>query len=91
MRYFMYRVLLATIRDKGNCPCPRCLVVKSDIAKLGHKIDIQNRVSKARSYLSDTIKLARSFIYEQGRKITSKAVEQLLKSKSWVPTLVSLL
>jgi hypothetical protein len=52
------RVLLATVRNKGNCPCPRCLVRKEDIFKLGQVRDIQNHLSHARSYVGDLIKRA---------------------------------
>ncbi|KZP21447.1 hypothetical protein FIBSPDRAFT_714836, partial [Athelia psychrophila] len=29
------KILLATIRDLGICPCPRCLVKLEDVDKLG--------------------------------------------------------
>ena len=37
-----FRILLATIRDKGFCPCPRCLVPKTHLDRLGLKLDIKN-------------------------------------------------
>ena len=33
------RALLATIRDKGLCPCPWCLVPKSKLDQTGMKRD----------------------------------------------------
>jgi hypothetical protein len=47
------RVLIATIRDKGLCPCPRCFVLKSEIDKLGQKLDARYRITQARSYLGN--------------------------------------
>jgi hypothetical protein len=83
------RVLLATIRDKGHCPCPRCLVLKTDIPKVGQKLDCRSRLSKARTYLRDTIQTARKFIYNLGLNVKGAAVERLLEAQSWVPTFVS--
>lgn len=34
------------------------------------------------------VKLARRFIYEQGKPVTGQAVEDLLKEESYVPTMV---
>ena len=85
----LIRVLLATIRDKGHCPCPRCLVLKTEIPKIGQKVDRRNRLSRGRTYLRDVIKTARHFIYNLGRNVKGAAVERLLEAQSWVPTFVS--
>lgn len=77
------------MRNKGNCPCPRCLVLKADIHKIGQVRDLQNRLSKARVYVGDRIRVARDFIYKLGRNINSVFVERVLFEHSWVPTLVS--
>ena len=82
------RVLLATVRDKGLCPCPRCLICKVDIDKVGQKRDSCDRITKARTYLGDMIQTARRFIYDLGFNIDSAAVERVLKPQSLVPTLV---
>ncbi|KIM76449.1 hypothetical protein PILCRDRAFT_12697 [Piloderma croceum F 1598] len=57
------KVLLASVRDKGVCPCPRCLVRKADIHKLGQKIDSRNRLSKTRQYVGHIIKSASLHLY----------------------------
>jgi hypothetical protein len=80
--------LIATVRDKGLCPCPRCFVLKSEIDKLGQKLDARYRITQARSYVGDIITSARNFIYKLGYGVGSAAVERLLKEKSWVPTRV---
>jgi hypothetical protein len=45
-----FRVLLATIRDKGYCPCPRCLIPKKSFDKMGLIHDLRARISTARTY-----------------------------------------
>ncbi|KAJ3963597.1 hypothetical protein EV361DRAFT_762035, partial [Lentinula raphanica] len=37
------KVLLATIRDFGSCPCPRCLCSKSNLDQMGTKRDKKTR------------------------------------------------
>lgn len=81
------RVLLATIRDRGLCPCPRCLVPKSRLDCLGLARDKAIR-SKLREFTKDRVLLARRVIYELGNSITGVRVEDLLKDISAVPTLV---
>lgn len=80
--------MISTIRNKGLCPCPRCFILKTDIDKLGQKLDARYRITQARIYLGNIITTARDFIYKQGYGVTSAAVERLLKEKSLVPTRV---
>jgi hypothetical protein len=84
------RVLIATVRSRGICPCPRCLVAKVDLHKVGQIRDSQNRLSNARHYMGDVIRRARDFIYKLGLNVAGAAVERLLFAHSWVPTLVRL-
>ena len=88
---FNERVLLATIRSKGLCPCPRCLVPKSHMDRLGLKRDVRARLTQFRKYMASNVKAARESIYGLALGIRSQAVENLLKSFSGVPTIVSLL
>ncbi len=81
-----FRILLATIRDKGLCPCPRCLVLKTHLDRLGLKLDIRNRLTQFRRYMADKVKAARHIIYQLARPITGTKVEALLKPFSGVPT-----
>jgi hypothetical protein len=82
-------VLLATIRNKGLCPCPRCLVSKSELDRLGLRRDISIRINKFREYAADKVDIARKAIYNLAKAIHSTVVEDLLKSFSGVPTLAS--
>jgi hypothetical protein len=83
------RALLATIRDKGLCPCPRCLVPKSKLDQTGTKRDSKFRLRNDRTYLFDHVLIARNAIYKSAASITGSAVNRLLKATSSVPTLVS--
>ena len=85
------RVLIATIRDMGNYPCPRCLVPKKQISNLGSLSDMNNRVRKSRKDdLEYKVKVesARNIIYRQKYSVNSEAVENILKPESLVPTRV---
>ena len=84
----IFRVLLATIRDKGLCPCPRCLVSKSRFDLMGQRRDIVFRQKNIREYLSLFVLKARELIYKKGIAIGGVAVNQLLKETSAVPTIV---
>ncbi|KAF8873129.1 hypothetical protein BD779DRAFT_1613708 [Infundibulicybe gibba] len=84
-RFFTYsadypeKVLLATIRDKGLCPCPRCLITKSKLDGLGLRRDITTHANNVRQFMAGNL----------ARPICSAAVEDLLKSFSGVPTSAS--
>jgi hypothetical protein len=87
-----FRVLLASIRDKGRCLCPRCLIPLSHVENLGTVQDMKLRKSLAR--LDDDIKrhdvkTARDLIYEKNYAINSKAVKAILQKQSLVPTAAS--
>ena len=83
------RVLLATIRDKGLCPCPRCLTPKSEMDQTGAKRDSQFREKNVRKYLLNYVRAARDAIYKRASAICGVVVDRLLKPTSSVPTLVS--
>jgi hypothetical protein len=84
------RTLLATIRDQGVCPCPRCLIPKPKLDRLGLVSDSKNRIDKARKFDTDSVNKARKAIYELGKPIGGIHVQRLLKASSAVPTSVSL-
>ena len=84
------RVLLATIRDQGSYPCPRCLVPKNKLDQVGLVFDLRSRIDNVRKYLGDLVAEARKAIYKLGIPINGIAVQRLLKDTSSVPTLVSL-
>ncbi|KJA26033.1 hypothetical protein HYPSUDRAFT_105527, partial [Hypholoma sublateritium FD-334 SS-4] len=94
LRIFSYsadypeKVLLSSIRNLGSCPCPRCLVPKDSIDKLGTKFDQRRRVTLARKdnlQYRARISSARDIIYKQNRTVDSNFVDHLLKPESLVP------
>lgn len=85
-------VTLTTIRDFGLCPCPLCLVEKSDIRKMGLVADMSARVKRARidsTARRRKVELSRKIIYDRGCAVNHNSVETLLKAESLVPTRVS--
>ena len=88
------RVLLSTVRNMGNCPCPRCLIPKDRTDLLGTKRDQKQRTTLARvddlSYKAK-ISSAREIIYQNKHPVDSVLVQRILKSQSLVPTEVFLL
>jgi hypothetical protein len=91
MKFLHDRVLLATIRNFGSCPCPRCLVPKGKIPDVGTALDERRREKLRRvdNYNRNwNVSLAREFIYEKGLGVKSAAVERLLAEESNTPTKV---
>jgi C4-type Zn-finger protein len=75
----------------GECPCPRCKIKKRDIWKLGTPEDMASRVELKReddARRQEVVQSARKLIYEDGYVVNSKAVEDILKPESLVPTVV---
>ncbi|THV05942.1 hypothetical protein K435DRAFT_816082 [Dendrothele bispora CBS 962.96] len=94
-RFFTYsadypeKVLLATIRSLGHCPCPHCLVEKDQIRQLGTHWDRNRRERKARvdtTQRQNLINNMRRWIFDWGYRITSQAVEVVLQPFSYIPT-----
>ncbi|KJA21682.1 hypothetical protein HYPSUDRAFT_111821, partial [Hypholoma sublateritium FD-334 SS-4] len=95
LRIFAYsadypeKVLLTSIRNMGNCPCPRCLIPKNLLDQLGTKHDHSQRTRLARvDNLRYRVKIssARDIIYKQNRSVDSDFVDAILKEESLVPT-----
>ncbi|KIJ54888.1 hypothetical protein M422DRAFT_152963, partial [Sphaerobolus stellatus SS14] len=85
------KVLLATIRDQGLCPCPRCDIEKEQIINMGIDRDMARRQNPAHIRQDDhsrqyDVNSARSLIYEKGVPVNGKGVESILKKRSLVPT-----
>lgn len=86
------RVIISSIRDKGQCPCPRCLVSFSEIEELGTPADMKRRLDLARvddENKQKKVQAARKLILTKNHAIGSEAVEGQLKATSLTPTDVS--
>jgi hypothetical protein len=83
--------MIATIRDFGLYPCPRCLIPKEQIFKIGREDD---RLTREESRRVDTIERqgrveqARKNLYEHGYALSGDHVDGFLKDGSLVPTKV---
>ena len=86
---WLCRALVATIRQKGHHPCPRCLIPKVKFDLMGQIRDLAQRISNPRNILHEAVQAARRFIYQLGLPVNGPAVDRLLKSTSSVPTVVS--
>ncbi|KAJ7777634.1 hypothetical protein DFH07DRAFT_976756 [Mycena maculata] len=83
------KVLLATIRNLGKAPCPRCYLPKADIPDLGTVHDTKKRETLARTdtHVKDgTLTRIRKWIYEAGCVVTSTTFDFWLLARSWTPT-----
>ena len=83
------RVPLATIRDNGLCPCPRCLMPKTKLDRIGHRWDVGFRLKSVWQYLADKVRQAQNIVYKLGQAVSGTGVDGVLKSTSSVPVIVS--
>lgn len=86
-----FRIALATIRNLGLSPCPRCLVPDTDLHKLGMALDIKRRKTRARtdnSQRQSKIKGALDRIHKHLGAVLSEKNEDDLKPESLVAILV---
>jgi hypothetical protein len=83
-----FRVLIATIKDMGSCPCPRCLMPKASFNLLGLFRDMRDRLMNLRTYCLPKVIKAREFIYTWGNTVDGSRVQATLGEGSWVPTVV---
>ncbi|KAG1779369.1 hypothetical protein EV702DRAFT_1214493 [Suillus placidus] len=81
------KVLIATIKDMGSCPCPRCLTPKNMFSSLGLLKDMKSRVTNIRIYVLAKIIKAREYIYNWGNTVDGVKVDETLGEGSWVPIL----
>lgn len=81
---------MATIHDNGLCPCPRCLIPKTHLDRMGQILDSKFRTGNGIcQYLHGKVRAARDFVYRVGHAIAGARVDGLLKVTSSVPTIVS--
>ena len=89
----LIRVLIATIKSLGQCPCPRCFVRKDQIGGLGTVNDTKHRenIRTDNQEHQEKVETARKGIFQKGRAVASKVFETLLGITSIVPTRMSCL
>lgn len=85
------RVLIASIRNLGRCPCPRCLIPLSQVNNVGTQSDMLQRRSLIRTdtqQRQEKVAAARKLIYQKNYAVDNTQVQALLKDESLVPTSV---
>lgn len=85
------RILIASIRNLGICPCPRCCIPKKLVYQMGMARDKTQRVTLARVddiRRQGLVTAARRIIYDEHYTVNSAAVEALLKDQSLTPNIV---
>ncbi|KAF7976901.1 hypothetical protein HWV62_5461, partial [Athelia sp. TMB] len=83
------KVLVASICDKGQYPCPRCLLPITEVEQMGTPQDTARRATMSRVDDDEhrrIVNAARKLIYEKFHAVDSKDVEKLLKATSSTPT-----
>ncbi|KZV59901.1 hypothetical protein PENSPDRAFT_694744 [Peniophora sp. CONT] len=82
------KVLLATVRNMGNCPCPRWTIPKEKIPKVGMQRDDARRARDARDDkgYERQANVAHSAVYEKGKPVRGVDVQNILGAESYVPT-----
>lgn len=78
------------IKVNGRCPCPRCLIVKPNIANMGQENDMRFREEGARSYDSAWIARVDKAMFNMfnGRAVNGDYVDGILTATSETPTKV---
>jgi hypothetical protein len=84
--------MISSIRDRGYCPCPRCLIPLERVQNMGMARDMRQRITLAR--VDDDVRrrkvgVARDIIYGKNYAVDSAPVEAILKEESLVPSSVS--
>ena len=88
------RILIASIRNLGKCPCPRCLIPLSQVHNLGMPRDMSQREVMAHvdnAEWQGKVFAAQRLIYEKNSLVNGAAIEALLQDVSLVPTSVRLI
>jgi hypothetical protein len=86
------RILIASIRNLGNCLCPHCLIPLSHVHNMGMARDMMQRETMARVddiHRRSSVNAAQRVIYEKNFQVNSTGVENMLQDMSLVPTAAS--
>ncbi|KAF6747597.1 hypothetical protein DFP72DRAFT_972254 [Ephemerocybe angulata] len=83
------KILIASIKNLGKCPCPLCTIPLDNVHRLGKIRDRRARVRDARVDDEDRqtrVAKARHQIYVKNRSVNSDVVKGQLDGFSFVPT-----
>jgi hypothetical protein len=86
-----YRMLMTCLKYLSTCPCPRCLLLRSKIHRIGSKSDTRDRLRLIRvdsESRRDAVDSARRLLFEKGVNITSTRIKNILDEESLTATRV---
>ena len=86
-----YRMLMTCLKYLSTCPCPRCLLLKSQIPRIGSKSDTKDRLKLVRvdsESRRKAVDSARKLLFEKGVNITSTRIKGILDGESLTATRV---
>jgi len=83
------RVLIANIKNLGQCPCPRCTTKLAEVQDLGKAVDTQRRADTRAPTrkMFQMVGKARKAIFK-GYKVSGSRVERLIGGGSRAPNVV---
>jgi hypothetical protein len=78
--YIHYRIILATIKFLGDSLCPLCTCAKKKVRDLGTKADERQRsaIRVDSEERQNMVEKAREWIFQQGRAVSSEAIDNYL-------------
>ena len=82
---------MTCLKYLSTCPCPRCLLLRSKIHRIGSRSDTRDRVKLIRvdsDGRRNAVESARKFIFEKGVDVTSDRLKYFLDGESLTPTRV---
>jgi hypothetical protein len=85
------RILIATIRNLGMWPCPRCQIPLNRVHNMGMARDMLQRETMARvddMQRRHAVNAAQRVIYKKNFLVNGALVERMLQDTSLVPTAV---
>ena len=86
------RILIASIRNLGICPCPQCTTPMTHVPEMGTPNDMKQRQLLVRTDNDsrwNKVLQARELIYERNYAVNTPQIERSLRDQSLVPTAVS--
>lgn len=82
------RIILASIKNLGKYPCPRCKVQMEHVSRMGEPEDRLVRVETSRfddRSRREAVESARDLIFKKNLAVTNNTVENLLSVGSYLP------
>ena len=86
MNDIAHRILIASIRNLGTCPCPRYHIPLNQVHNLENQVTCYGVTAGLGLTIAHAVNSARRLIYQQNYQVNSAAVERILRPNSHVPS-----